>query len=51
VNKQKFSALIWRSNHGYTRMHGQPIIKKSLIVADLWEVLFVINKALNNLLY
>jgi len=28
VNKQEFSASSWRSNQGYTKMHGQPIIKK-----------------------
>jgi len=27
VNKQEFSASSWRSNQGYTKMHGQPIIK------------------------
>jgi len=28
VNKQEFSASSWRSNQGYTKMHGQPTIKK-----------------------
>jgi len=28
VNKKEFCASIWRSNQGYTMMHGQPIIKK-----------------------
>ena len=27
VNKQEFCASGWRSNQGYTMMHGQPIIK------------------------
>jgi len=27
VNKQEFSASSWRSNQGYTKMHGQPPIK------------------------
>jgi len=27
VNKQEFSASSWRSNQGYTTMHGQPNIK------------------------
>jgi hypothetical protein len=27
VNKQEFCASSWRSNQGYTMMHGQPIIK------------------------
>jgi len=27
VNKQEFSASSWRSNQGYTKMHGQPTIK------------------------
>ena len=27
VNKQEFSASCWRSNQGYTKMHGQPTIK------------------------
>jgi len=27
VNKQEFSASHWRSNQGYTKMHGQPTIK------------------------
>jgi len=27
VNKQEFSASIWRSNQGYTKMHRQPTIK------------------------
>jgi len=27
VNKQEFSASSWRSNQGYTTMHGQPTIK------------------------
>ena len=26
VNKQEFSASSWRSNQGYTKMHGQPTI-------------------------
>jgi hypothetical protein len=29
VNKQEFSASSWRSNQGYTKMYGQPIIKIS----------------------
>jgi hypothetical protein len=29
VNKQEFSASSWRSNQGYTKMHGQPTIKKN----------------------
>jgi len=31
VNKQEFSASSWRSNQGYTKMHGQPAIKISLV--------------------
>jgi len=27
VNKQEFSASSWRSNLGYTKIHGQPNIK------------------------
>jgi len=27
VNKQEFRASIWRSNQGYTKMHGQSTIK------------------------
>jgi len=27
VNKQEFSASSWRSNGGYTKMHGQPTIE------------------------
>jgi len=27
VNKQEFSASIWRSNQGYTKTDGQPTIK------------------------
>jgi len=27
VNKQEFSALSWKSNQGYTKMHGKPTIK------------------------
>jgi hypothetical protein len=27
VNKQEFSASSWRSNQGYTTMHGQATIK------------------------
>jgi len=27
VNKQEFSASSWRSDQGYTKMHGQPTIK------------------------
>jgi primase-polymerase (primpol)-like protein len=27
VNKQEFSASIWISNQGYTKMNGQPTIK------------------------
>jgi len=27
VNKQEFNASSWRSNQGYTKMHGQPTIK------------------------
>ena len=26
VNKEEFSASSWRSNQGYTKMHGQPTI-------------------------
>jgi len=36
TNKQEFSASSWRSNQGYTRMHGQPTIKT--INARLHEV-------------
>jgi hypothetical protein len=32
VNKQEFSALSWRSNQGYTKMHGQPTIKMNFNV-------------------
>jgi len=27
VNKQEFSESSWRTNQGYTKMHGQPTIK------------------------
>jgi len=27
ANKQEFSASSWRSNQGYTKMHGQQTIK------------------------
>ena len=27
VKKQEFGASSWRSNQGYTKMHGQPTIK------------------------
>jgi hypothetical protein len=27
MNKQEFSGSSWRSNQGYTKMHGQPTIK------------------------
>jgi len=27
VNKQEFIASSWRSNQGFTKMHGQPVIK------------------------
>jgi hypothetical protein len=27
VNKQEFSISSWRSNQGYTEMHGQPTMK------------------------
>ena len=26
-NKQEFSASSWRSNQGYTKIHGQPTVK------------------------
>jgi len=39
VNKQEFSASSWRSNQGYTKMHGQLTIKKISTVSD-----FHINK-------
>ena len=29
VNKQEFSASSWRSNQGYTKMHGQQTIKEN----------------------
>jgi len=32
VNKQEFIASNWRSNQGYTKMHGQPTIKINLIL-------------------
>jgi hypothetical protein len=43
VNKQEFSASSWRSNQGYTKIHGQPIIKIDgfYCVSVLDEVLFV----------
>jgi hypothetical protein len=28
INKQEFSASSWRSNQGYTKMHGQPTTKE-----------------------
>jgi len=34
VNKQEFSASSWRSNQGYTKVHGQPTIKINAIVHD-----------------
>jgi hypothetical protein len=36
VNKQEFSASSWRSNHGYTKMHGQPSIK-------MWNYLLALS--------
>jgi hypothetical protein len=35
VNKQEFSASNWRSNQGYTKMHGQPAIKIKIYVSEL----------------
>jgi len=35
VNKQEFSASSWRSNQGYTEMHGQPTIKKKYFKFNL----------------
>jgi len=32
VNKQEFSASSWGSNHGYTKMQGQPTIKTLQVV-------------------
>jgi hypothetical protein len=29
VDKQEFSASVWRSNQGYTKMHGQPTINST----------------------
>ena len=42
VNKQEFSATSWRSNQGYTMMHGQPIIKiySNLFGYCLWGFIF-----------
>jgi len=34
VNKQEFSASSWRSNQGYTKMHGQPTIKKCVSMSS-----------------
>jgi len=31
LNKQEFSASSWRSNQGYTKMHGQPTIRIKLV--------------------
>jgi len=31
MNKQVFSASSWRSNQGYTKMHGQPAIKIQIV--------------------
>ena len=39
VNKQEFSASSWRSNQGYTKMHGQPTIKKKITTMFIYIVL------------
>jgi hypothetical protein len=39
VNKQEFSASIWRSNQGYTTMHGQPTIK--MLISNLIRINFL----------
>ena len=41
MNKQEFSASSWRSNQGYTKMHGQPTIK--IIIPsqlDMFQAMF-----------
>ena len=38
VNKQEFSASSWRSNQGYTKMYGQPTIKKLVVCAHIGQV-------------
>ena len=40
MNKQEFSASSWRSNQGYTKMHGQPTIK---IIDDCCHVKSIIH--------
>ena len=32
MNKQEFNASRWRSNQGYTKTHGQPLIKTFYVV-------------------
>jgi len=34
VNKQEFSALSWRSNQGYNKMHCQPTIQMYSLVPN-----------------
>ena len=43
VNKQECSASSWRSNQGYTKMHGQPTIKIHKPVAQLYIYHFARN--------
>jgi hypothetical protein len=51
VNKQEFSASRWRSNQGYTKMHGQPtnlVLNTNLFVPMLPGCIkFEISIALN----
>jgi len=44
VNKQEFSASSWRSNQGYTKMHGQPTIKIKKYVSYIRFFVLLNNK-------
>jgi hypothetical protein len=44
VNKQEFSAPSWRSNQGYTKMHGQPTIKIYSEVVYLQTMINIISE-------
>jgi hypothetical protein len=39
VNKQEFNASSWRSDQGYTKMHGQPTIKVYRLIKNIFEML------------
>jgi len=51
VNKQEFSASSWRSNQGYTKMHGQPANKMHMLQSlfYLTIALHVSGKIINHL--